>query len=291
MKKVMFSLFAAMMLIGVQAMAQDEKPMWQPSVDISFSYGSRYLSDGWVINPESMLFGDINLTWNLREAGEIYIGTWFANDWNDYNRDSKVKYEPEEWDYWVGYAYTLGGLEVIDSVTFDLSYTYWDYPKRTKWPQPGETERKIKLDISTGKIAVTESFTWKPGFMVGWDHENDEWQASIYVKSTATLIDNLKFNNGLELFWSNGRWRCGGYDGVHHLKREGLLDSYKNGLSTLVWSSDLTYEITENISFGPFAQLAWVLDHDYREVWKSESSPNSKSGMNTLWGIKLSFSF
>ena len=55
MKKLMFSLFAAMMLIGVQAIAQDatnEKPIWRPSVDITMSYSSRYISDGWVINPE-----------------------------------------------------------------------------------------------------------------------------------------------------------------------------------------------------------------------------------------------
>ena len=88
MKKLMFSLFAAMMLIGVQAMAQDatnEKPVWQPSVELSLSYSSRYISDGWVINPESMIFGDINLTWDFKEFGGIYIGTWFANDWNDWN--------------------------------------------------------------------------------------------------------------------------------------------------------------------------------------------------------------
>ena len=255
MKKLMFSLFAAMMLIGVQAIAQDatnEKPIWRPAVDISMSYSSRYISDGWVINPESMLFADINLTWDFNEFGGIYIGTWVANDWNDYNRDSRIDYEPEEWDYWIGYYYTLSDVPVVDSLTFDLSYTYWDYPKRTQWPAPGETERNVALDISTGDFAITD---------------------------------------GLDLFWNNGRWRCGGYDGVHHLKRAGLLDSYKNGFSTLVWSADLSYAINDYISFGPFAKLAWVLDHDYREVWKSESSPNHKSGMNNLWGVQLSISF
>ena len=135
MKKLMFSLFAAMMLIGVQAMAQDatnEKPIWQPSVDISMSYSSRYISDGWVINPESMLFADINLTWDLKEFGGIYLGCWVANDWNDYNKDSRIDYEPEEWDYWVGYYYTLNDVPFVESLTFDLSYTYWDYPKRTQ---------------------------------------------------------------------------------------------------------------------------------------------------------------
>ena len=294
MKKLMFSLFAAMMLIGVQAIAQDatnEKPIWRPSVDISMSYSSRYISDGWVVNPESMLFADINLTWDFNEFGGIYIGTWVANDWNDYNRDSRIDYEPEEWDYWIGYYYTLNDVPVVNSLTFDLSYTYWDYPKRTQWPARGETERKVALDISTGDFAITEDFTWHPGFFVGWDHENDEWQAKLYVKSSYKISDKLSFNNGLDLFWNNGRWRCGGYDGVNHAKRAGLLDSYKNGFSTLVWSADLSYAINDYISFGPFAKLAWVLDHDYREVWKSESSPNHKSGMNNLWGVQLSISF
>ena len=295
MKKLMFSLFAAMMLIGVQAMAQDatnEKPAWLPSVDISFSYGSRYMSDGKIINPESMLFGDINLTWDFKELGGIYLGTWFANDWNDWNEDSKVQYEPEEWDYWVGYYYTLGDVPVVESLTFDLSYTYWDYPKRTKWPAPGETERKVVLDISTADFAIGEAFTWHPGFYIGWDHENDEWQAKPYVKSSYKVMDNLTLNNSLELFWFNARWMCGGYDGTHHPKA----DAYKNGFYTLVFGADLTYQITENISFGPFAKLAWVLDHDYRETWKDKDNPyyseaNSKSGMNTLWGVKLSISF
>ena len=126
MKKLMFSLFAAMMLIGVQAMAQDatnEKPIWQPSVDLSLSYSSRYISDGWVINPESMIFGDINLTWDFNEFGGIYIGTWFANDWNDYNEGAHVPGdglggvvgEPEEIDYYFGYGHTFEELDVIQN--------------------------------------------------------------------------------------------------------------------------------------------------------------------------------
>ncbi len=302
MKKLMFSLFAAMMLIGVQAMAQDatnEKPIWQPSVGINLSYGSRYMSDGKIINPESMLFGDINLTWDFKEFGGIYLGTWFANDWNDYNNrgdawkvnDSHVQYEPEEWDYWFGYYYTLNDVPVVDSLTFDLSYTYWDYPKRTKWPARGETERKVVLDISTGDFAITEDFTWHPGIYVGWDHENDEWQVKLYAKSSYKISDKLSFNNGLDLFWFNGRWMCGGYDGVNHAKRAGLMDEYKNGFYTLVWSTDLSYAINDYISFGPFAKLAWVLDHDYRETWKGPNNPNSADGMNTLWGVQLSINF
>ena len=302
MKKLMFSLFAAMMLIGVQAMAQDatnEKPIWQPSVGINLSYSSRYISDGWVVNPESMIFGDINLTWDFNEFGGIYIGTWFANDWNDYNKGDRIDYEPEEWDYWFGYYYTLGDIPVVDSLTFDLSYTYWDYPKRTGWPKPGETERKVVLDISTGDFAITEDFTWHPGIYFGWDHENDEWQVKLYVKSSYKISDKLSFNNGLDLFWNNGRWRRGSWRHNHHDKQDkvfdedgrSMSDQYKNGFSTLVWSTDLSYAINDYISFGPFAKLAWVLDHDYREVWKSNGNDDHKSGVNNLWGVQLSISF
>lgn len=306
----MFGFFAAMLLIGAQAMAQDEKPIWQPSIDITLQYASRYMSDGKIINPESMLFGDLMLGWDFKEFGGIYIGTWVANDWNDYNEakphhqgPGAVQYEPEEIDYYFGYTYKLANVPVIDSLNFDLCYAYWDYPKRTKWPSPGETERKISFDVSTGDFAITENFTWKPGFMIGWDHENDEWQVKPYVKTTAKLMDNLSFKNSLELFWFNARWMCGGGKGTHHheVDEEGeptnsIEDAYKSGLYTLVWSSELSFAITENISVGPFAKLSWVLDHDYRETWKDKdnryySGANSKSGMNTLWGIQLSFSF
>ena len=77
MKKLMFSLFAAMMLIGVQAKAQDatnEKPIWQPSVDISLSYSSRYISEGNVGNPDAIDTLSLTLGWDITDNLSFHIG-------------------------------------------------------------------------------------------------------------------------------------------------------------------------------------------------------------------------
>ena len=259
-----------------------------PSVNINLQYASAYMSDGKILNPESMLFGDLTLSWDVTANSGVYAGIWVANDWNDYNEECGVQYEPEEIDYYVGAWYTISDLGAIKSLTFDLSYTYWDMPKRTGWNYPGSTKMKLTLDISTGDLISDEKKEFKTGIKFNNDFENEEWQIVPYVKGGFEIIDKLSANTSLELFWENAKWYVGG--SPNHTNHNAP-DYDKNGLSTLVWSLDISYAITDNISFGPFGKLAWCLDHDYRETWKANGNPNMKSGCNTLWGVQLNIAF
>ena len=304
---MLFGIAAAALVGATGLMAQEAAPAAQseqkvliptiefnanaliPSVNINLQYASAYMSDGKILNPESMLFGDLTLSWDVTANSGIYAGIWVANDWNDYNEADGVQYEPEEIDYYVGAWYTIDDLEVIKSLTFDLSYTYWDMPKRTGWNYPGSTKMKLGLDIHTGDFkCCDDKLSVTPGIKFNNDFENEEWQIVPYVKAGYSICDKLSADSKLELFWENAKWYVGG---ANHRNHKPVADCDKNGLSTLVWSLDLNYAITDKVTFGPFGKLAWCLDHDYRETWKFNGSANMKSGCNTLWGVQLNIAF
>lgn len=314
MKKMLFGIAAAA-LVGATGLMADEAaapaaseqkvliPTIEfnanaliPSVNINLQYASAYMSDGKILNPESMLFGDLTLSWDVTANSGVYGGIWVANDWNDYNEGVKgdgfggVQYEPEEIDYYVGAWYTIADLDVVKSLTFDLSYTYWDMPKRTGWNYPGNTKMKLTLDVKTGEFKFCDDkLGITPGIKFNNDFENDEWQIVPYVKGGFAVTEKLGVNSSLELFWENAKWFMGACNHMNDDWR--YTDADKNGLATLVWSVDVNFAITDNVSFGPFGKLAWCLDHDYRETWKWNGNPNMKSGCNTLWGVQLNVAF
>lgn len=304
MKKMLFGVMAA--ALTSVAMAQEaapeaapatEKNPLIPAIEINLKYASAYMSDGKIVNPESMLFGDLCLSWDITEDFGIYAGIWVANDWNDYNEGTKgdhiggVEYEPEEIDYYAGAWYTLNDLAVVKSLTFDFSYTYWDMPQRTGWNHPGCTKQKAALTVTTGEFKFADdNLSITPGINVNVDPENEEWQVKPFVNAGYAITDKISANTSVELFWENAKsivGRC------NHSAHPGYAraDVDKNALTTLVWSADVSYAITENISVGPFGKLAWCLDHDFREEWKAEGSDNMKSGCNTLWGVQMNLSF
>ncbi len=281
MKKKIFGMIAVAMLIGLQVRAQEvevkaEKDAWIPTISLQVDYQARYMSKGKVVNPESMIFGDANLSWDFG----FYAGIWVAHDWNDTNKEIGIAYEPEEIDWYIGYAYKFEEVPGINSLEIDLCYTYWDYPKRAgdvlhnRWEQ----NRELSLKLTTG-------LRFKPGIWVACDHENDKWYAKLFASHEYEIIEKLTLTNKGELYWGNGRYNGGTYPGDRQL------DHYKNALSTFVWTVNLDYAITENIKFGPLMQMAWALDHDVRESWKGPNNFNSKNGCNILWGFKVAAEF
>ena len=231
MKKMLFGIAAAA-LVSTGLMAQEAAaPIEQsesnvlfptvefnakaliPEVKINLQYASAYMSDGKILNPESMLFGEVDLGWNLTKNSGLYTGIWVANDWNDYNEADGVQYEPEEIDYWVGGWYELAfdTDAALKSLTFDLSYTYWDMPKRTGWNYPGSTKMKLTLDIATNEFKFCDDkLGITPGIKINNDFENEEWQVVPYVKAGYGITDALSVSSSLELFWENAKWYVGG---------------------------------------------------------------------------------
>ncbi len=296
MKNFLKGAFAVAALAGAQIFAQEavpevkseEKCMLIPSISLSMQYKSRYISDGFVVNPDNMLFGSLDLGWDFSSFGGLYVGIWGANDLNRFNADSKVKYEPEEFDYYIGYWYEWGDIPGIESLTFDLSYTYWDYPSRTEWACVGEQQNTIALDVTAG-------CAMKPGVTANWDPENEKLYFKLHVNYDYDFeeIKNLNFSTGLALFWGNHRYVAA--KGVSEWEDDNYVGRFKHtAITTLVWDVAFTYSLNDNISFGPFASLSFAVDSDVRDTWKydeNKSVVNSKSGCNTLWGFggKISF--
>ena len=315
MKKLLFGIAAAALVGATGLMAQEAAPAASeqnvliptidfnakaliPSVSLNLQYASAYMSDGKILNPESMLFGDLSFGWDLTANSGIYAGIWVANDLNNFNNGydggyAGIQYEPEEIDYYIGAWYTISDLAAIKSLTFDLCYAYWDMPKRAHkkggWNPPGSTKMKLTLDTHTGEFKfVDDKLGITPGIKINNDFENDEWQVVAYTNASYQIMDKLSANTSLELFWEDARWHVGR---ANHSNKNGHAKWDKKGLSTLVWSMDLNYAITENVSFGPFAKFAWCLDYHYREGWRQHGDPNMASGCNTLWGIQLNVAF
>ena len=303
MKNFLKGAFAIAALAGAQVFAQEAAPEMKeekvcgliPSeVSLTLEYKSRYISDGFVVNPQNMLFGSFDLSWDLTSHDGIYVGIWGANDLNRYNADSKVKYEPEEFDYYIGYWYTLKlESDNFENLNFDLSYTYWDYPSRTGWEYVGSQQNTIALDINTG-IKNEKLDTLKPGVTINWDPENEKYYANIYIKAADTIWtkddedekkkQTLGWNSSVELMWGNSH-----YVDAAFLDVDGTNDIHKNTFTTLTWKAGLDYSPMKNVSVGPFVQLSFALDHECRDSWKLDD--NSKSGVNNLWGFGASFKF
>ncbi len=297
MKKLLSSILAVAALVSIQAFAQDEAAEESPSllaqlkestkcsiiptsIKLSLDYKSRYLSDGRVINPKQMLFGEIDLYWDFTNDG-VYAGIWGANDLNDYNRGSGIKYEPEEFDYYIGYWYEWGDLgDVVKSVCVDVSYTYWDYPSRSGWECVGEQQNTFTVDVSA-PLGV-DAVSVKPGVKVNWDPENEKIYGDVYVGLGKSFEDCkcLSLGTKFELFWGNGNYY--------------VLDNPQ--LTTFIWTVNADVSVG-NFTIGPFAQLVWAVGSDTRDFWKERGdfkgsiNDNSKSGVNTCYGVSASFKF
>ena len=327
MKKLLSSILAVAALAGIQAFAQEEDSpsllaqlredtkcsLIPSSIKLSFDYKSRYLSDGRVINPQNMLFGSVDLAWDFATDG-IYVGIWGANDLNRYNHGDRIEYEPEEFDYYIGYWYEFGGLgeytgDAIKSICLDVSYTYWDYPSRCGWEGIGEQQNTFTIDVSAG-LGV-EAIAVKPGFKVNWDPENEKIYGNLYVSLGKDFEDAkwLSVGTRFDLFWGNGNYVkkafgstefFGANDTRHRLYVDkGYDDIDKETFTTFIWtvSADFTpfadsdIKGLQSFTIGPFAQLVWALDHECRESWKTTKTDNSKSGLNTCYGISASYKF
>jgi len=302
MKKLLVAFVAVMACF--QAFAEDavtaepevkasEEKAW--SLSITAEYKTGYMSDGFMLNPDDMLFGDIYFEYALAENYGYYLDLWIAHDMNRYNKCDRIDNEPEELDYTAGVYYKLADVIGDKGLKFDLSYTYWDMPERTGWNRRGCTKMKAALDISTDKYNVCKGFTVTPGIMVANDFENDEWEAKVYAATCYKINDKLSLKNKAELFWMNGHWLYGRRN-EGGAKAAGIYQT--SCLSTFVLSADLSYLVYKNeekgyeVTCGPLAKLAWALDNNVRDSWKGKDrAPNAESGCNFLAGFAVNASF
>lgn len=244
-------------------MQSDESNEWRPEVGLTLDWSSRYLDKGEVLTPDPIGQADLSLA-----LKGFYVGVWTCVDFTDVN---DYRNEPEEWNYYLGYEHTFSDLPVLESLSIDLSWTYCDCPRDSS-----SDSQELGLGIALGDILLA------PTVVLTWDYEDDIWCVEAGISHDMPLeciSEKLLFGVGLDLVWGNARWN-GGFD-----KGD---DAYKNALATAVLTTELTYQFTENIAFGPYLIAAWALDHDIRGKFRDDSINNA---CNFVWGIQLSMEF
>ena len=267
--RIVWVLAAVLALSGTAAFAQQGLELsgggneWRPQVDFTLDWSSRYIDLGEVLNPDPV--GQADLCLSLKG---FYVGVWTCVDFTDVNGYHN---EPEEWNYYLGYEYTFTDVPGVESLTIDLGWTYCDCPR-----DASSDSQEFHLGIQLEDVLLA------PTVVVTWDYEDDIWWVEAGVSHEMPLefiSEKLLFGTALDLVWGNTRWN-GGFD-----KGD---DAYKNALATAALTTELTYQLTENISFGPYMIVAWALDHDIREKFRDDSINNA---CNFVWGIKLNMEF
>jgi uncharacterized protein (TIGR02001 family) len=267
--RITWMLVVVLALSGTVALAQqylakpDESNEWRPQVDFTLEWVSRYIDKGETLNPDSV--GQADLSLSLKG---FYVGVWTCVDLTDVN---DCHNEPEEWNYYLGYEYKFTGVPGVESLTIDLGWIYCDCPQDSS-----SDSQELHLGIQLEDVLLA------PAVVVTWDYEDDLWciEAGVSHEMTLEFIsEKLLFGTSLVLVWGNTRWN-GGLD-----KGD---DTYKNALATANLATELKYQLTENISFGPYMLAAWALDHDIREKFQADSINNA---CNFVWGIRLDMEF
>lgn len=251
----------------VEAASEDDG--WVPSIALSADLASRYFSEGAISNDEPTT--QIDLSISLKD---FTVGVWTCIDLTD-----RVGYgnEPEEWDYYVTYAPSIGGdWAVIKGLDFTFGYWYYDYP------------RASEADSQELEFAVNAQCLLSPGIDLYWDFENDLFYGSLNASHETPLdfiSDKLTWENSCELWWGNSHYNCNDNYNWAHMADE---KTYKNCFFAFVWTTKFTFKIDEHFSFGPFLQLGYALDNDIRNEWKEDPMQNA---VNFCWGANLSMEF
>lgn len=274
------------------------RPVWVPYVDLSLDLASREVVYGEVDNPKKTLMGDLTLSWYFAENFGIFGDLWIANPWNNWEKDSKVENEPDEFDYNFGVFYALEDMPLVKQLKFTLYHDRIHYPSRSGWKMPGETKNLLNLTIETADFDICQNLTWHPGTQISFDYENDEWNVSPFAELKWEICDKLSLTNRAELFWGNARWNAGtanryvyGYDEESDTIYRFEHPRYKNAITSFMLGTELAYKVTENISVAVYGKLMWAVDHDIRDVWKLSDDQHNSSGCDDVVGVRMDFSF
>ena len=276
MKKLlaMMLMFACIGLFAQDAApAEDSRPAWLPTLELSLDRSSRYMSEGNVGNPDAIDTLSLTLGWDITDNLNFHIGGVGIFDETDACGNRR---NIEEWNWLAGLTYTMSEFDVIGKIEIKLDYIYYNYPRNKADEETGKTDHNHTFDTKEYEIDVTAVDRFlSPGIVFVHDFENDVIKANVnvtYEQELTAISEHLTFECPVELWFGNHQ-----YSGADHTT------AY-----SLCVQPTLNYEISENVSVGAYVLMGWALDSDIRRDWKEDENNNA---FNVCWGLNLTLSF
>lgn len=229
-----------------------------PSAKMSLGYSSRFIGEGVVSNPDPVLEGDFNLGWGGFTAGVAAV--YDLTDWLGY------RHEVEEWNYYLGYAWSLPPAGPLGQITLGIGWAYFDIPR-----DRAADYQELTLSVTLDEVPLTPELT------ANWDYENDTWWFSLaagHSQPLAWLDERLSWDIGAEAFSGNDRWVEGAY-GLH-----------RSGLTALCLTTGPVWSVSDSLTLRGFVTLAFTPDRNLRHQLRDQPE---NQGLTTLFGLTLDF--
>jgi len=253
--------------------AEDSRPAWLPTLELSLDHSSRYISEGNVGNPDAIDTLSLTLGWDITDNLNFHIGGVGIYDETDACGNRR---NIEEWNWLAGLTYTTPEFDAIGKIEIKLDYIYYNYPRNKADALTGKTLHNHTVDTKEYEIDITAvDLFLSPGIVFVHDFENDVIKANVNVtfeQKLEKISENLTFECPVELWFGNHQ-----YSGTDHTT-----------VYSLCVQPTLNYEITENVSVGTYVLMGWALDSDVRRDWKDDENNNA---FNVCWGLNLTLSF
>ena len=234
-------------------------------VAIYLQYSDKYMDKGIVLTRAGVLHPFLSFS-----LYDFYVGIYGIYDLNAKNEPQNVKYTFEKTELFVGYAREFE-VPLIDSLAVDLRWSYYAYPHRAgKYDANGVFRRWSDGCTQEVSLSLVTGLPLQPGVEMYWDYEQRGIAGALTLEHSlpvSFISDKLSLDNFGEL-WAGNR---------HYNLNE------RNSLRTAQLTTSLNYTYNDNVSFGPFIQMAWHLDSSFRKA--VEDSP-----INNAFNYVIGFS-
>lgn len=259
-------LAASLMAQDAPKTAEDERPAWLPSIELSIDHTSRYMSEGNVGNPDPINTIGLTAEYGITDSFAAHIGGVAIVDETD---ACENEHNVEEWDWIAGFTWTIADIDAIGDIEINFDYIYYNYPRDGAHTHDADT-KEYEIDVNATKLFLS------PGIAFVHDFENDVIKANAnvtYEIDLASVLENLSFECPVELWVGNHQ-----YTGC----------TSSSAVYSVCAQPTLKYAINEKISVSTFVQMGWALDSRVRRDWRDDENNNE---FNACWGINFTASF
>lgn len=263
----------ALAAMWIGAVAQDaekvetsEERSWLPSLEISIDHTSKYMSEGFVGNPDPIDTIGVTLGYDITDSLSVHVSGTAIIDETDACGN---RHDVEEWDWAAGVTWTTPELGKLGKLELTLDHIYYNYPHDGAHTHDVDT-KEYEIDVNAVDVFLS------PGIVFVHDYENDVIKANVNVTfeyDLEKILENLSFECPLEIWFGNHRYTgCTSHSAVY----------------SICIQPTLTYAINDNISIGTYVQMGYGLDSRVRRAWKADGDNNV---FNACWGVNLGVEF